>query len=101
MASVVVACSENSPSFGWLSFIRKPRGIALAAIGACLSGAAGAGIGAARATVQTMTRAVAGKQGRLQPSLDRPTVARPLPGGRNIRARKFARLSKTPADQLW
>lgn len=101
MASVVVACSENSPSFGWRSFIRKPRGIALAAIGACLSVAAGAWIVAALATVQTMTPAATDKQGRLQASLDLPSVARPLPVERNIRVRKFARLSKTPADQLW
>lgn len=100
MASVVVACSKISPSFGGLSFLRKPRGIALAAIGACLSVAAGAWIVAALATVQTMTP-VAGKQGRLQASLDLPTVARALPVERNIRVRKFARLSKTPADQLW
>ncbi|HVK89891.1 MAG TPA: DUF2778 domain-containing protein [Mycoplana sp.] len=67
-----------------------------------LSLAAGAWVVGALATVQTMApSAPMAKQGRLQASLDLPAVVRAVPVERNIRVRKFARLSKTPADQLW
>ncbi|WP_246723516.1 DUF2778 domain-containing protein [Rhizobium sp. ARZ01] len=41
------------------------------------------------------------KQNRLQISLNLPVVKREAPVQRNIRIRKFDRLSKTPPDQLW
>ncbi|MCD2181810.1 DUF2778 domain-containing protein [Rhizobium sp. GN54] len=72
------------------------------AFAACLSVAAGAWVSGALATVQaTASPAAAAKQGRLQASLDMPKLAQKAPVERNIRIKKFSRLSKTPADQLW
>ncbi len=63
--------------------------------------AAGAWVAAGLATVQpAASPAAAAKQGRLQASLEMPPVKK-MPGERNIRVKKFSRLSKTPADQLW
>lgn len=67
-----------------------------------LSLAAGAWVAGALASVQAMAPQMpVPKQARLQASLDLPAVVRAAPMERNIRVRKFARLSKTPDDQLW
>lgn len=55
----------------------------------------------ALATVQAMVPASAEKQSRLQVSPNLPAVKHEVPVQRNIRVRKFERLSKTPPDQLW
>ncbi|MDR6756604.1 hypothetical protein J2Y48_001897 [Mycoplana sp. BE70] len=54
------------------------------------------------ATVQAVTPAASiEKENRLQVSLDLPALEHEVPVQRNIRVRKFERLSKTPAEQLW
>lgn len=74
----------------------------VAALAACLSVAAGVWVAGALATVQTAASpAAAAKQGRLQASLDMQKPVHKAPVERNIRVKKFSRLSKTPVDQLW
>lgn len=97
MASFVVACGDIPSRSGERSIFKTTRGMLFGAMAICLSIAAGAWV----ATVQTTASpAAAAKQGRLQASLGVPPMKK-TPGERNVRVRKFSRLSKTPADQLW
>lgn len=114
MASVVVACGAVSPGAERRSFFRSSRGLLFGAIAACLSVAAGALVAGAFANLDsngqiagqtaahgTAPGAAAAKQGRLHAALDLRSLSPKVPAERNIRVRKFSRLSKTPADQLW
>lgn len=101
MASSVAACSDNPSRKALLPFSRKSRAALFAAVVVCLAVTAATWITAALATVHTMADPAAPKQSRLQASLDLPAAGRAAPVERNVKVRKFARLSKTPADQLW
>lgn len=102
MASVVAACNEFRPRRGGLPSLKKSRGIVFGVFAVGVSLAIGSWLMGALATVQTMSPSgVSPKQGRLQASLGLTAVVHDVPTMRNIKVRKFARLSKTPADQLW
>ncbi len=102
MASVIVACSEFQPRRGAFQILKGSRGLLFGAVAVCLGIAASSWIIAAVATAQAMAPAAsAEKASRLQVSLIRPAADHAVPVQRNIRVRKFERLSKTPADQLW